>query len=302
MTQTKSAAQTEHLATSSPGNSLQDNPLQDIALQANALSDQSLREDSANESATRPAAATLQCAVVVGVGASQGIGAAVCRRIAREGLLVYVAGRSVEKLDKVVAEIRQQGGAAERYVLDASKTAEVDALFRQIAKRQQVLALVVHNVGSNMPSRFLSSSLHFFDRMWRLTFVSGYLVGQRATRLMLKQQHGTLIFTGASASLRGKPYFAAFTSGKSALRAYAQGLAKRLDAENIHVAHVVIDGVVDGDRVNKALYGLGDWFRRLWGKGGLSIESIADNYWMLHQQAKPVWIHELDLRPLGERF
>lgn len=287
MTQTKPDAQSEHLPTSVP---------------SQAFSNQSLSGANIDPSTTGQAVAIVQCAVVIGVGASQGIGAAVCRRIAREGLLVYVAGRSVEKLDQVVAEIRQQGGAAERYVLDASKTAEVDALFRQIAKRQQLLALVVHNVGSNRPSRFLSSSLHFFDRMWRLTFVSGYLVGQSATRLMLKQQQGTLIFTGASASLRGKPYFAAFTTGKSALRSYAQGLAKILEAENIHVAHVVIDGMVDGDRVNKALYGLGDWFRRWWGKGGLRIDSIADNYWMLHQQAKPVWIHELDLRPLGERF
>lgn len=289
MTQTLPAAQTDHLAASSLDSGLSDqNPANQS--QSNASSH------------TLQSAATSQCAVVVGVGASKGIGAAVCRRIAREGLLVYVAGRSVEKLNKVVDEIRQQGGMAERYVLDASKTAEVDALFRQIAKRQQRLDLVVHNVGSNMPSRFLSSSLPFFDRMWRLTFLSAYLVGQRASSLMLKQQQGTLIFTGASASLRGKPYFAAFTIGKSALRAYAQGLAKILHTENIHVAHVVIDGVVDGDRVNRALYGLGNWFRRFRGSGGLNIESIADNYWMLHQQSKPVWIHELDLRPLGETF
>lgn len=243
-----------------------------------------------------------RCAVVIGVGASQGIGAAVSRRIGREGLLVYVVGRTQEKLDRVVAEVQQAGGQAESYILDATKASQVEALFSHINARQQAIALVVHNVGSNMPSRFLKSSLSFFDSMWRLTFLSGFLVGQQAVKTMQQQGKGTLIFTGASASIRGKPYFAAFTTGKAALRAYAQGLAKELNPQNIHIAHVVVDGMVDGERINQAGFGLGRILRQMRGGGGLNIEAIAENYWMLHQQAKPLWTHELDLRPYSEKF
>lgn len=242
------------------------------------------------------------CAVVIGVGAAQGIGAAVCRRIAQEGLLVYVVGRSQDKLDVVVAGIQQAGGNAHSYLVDSTQADQVEALFKHIDDRQQVIDLVVHNVGGNVPSRFLKSSLSFFDRMWRATFLSGFLVGQQAVATMLKQQHGTIIFTGASASLRGKPYFAAFTTGKAALRTYTQGLAKELQRQNIHVAHVVIDGMVDGDRVNQAVYGLGRLLRQTRGSGGLKIEAIADSYWMLHQQTQALWTHELDLRPLSEKF
>lgn len=258
-------------------------------------------ESIITQSSTNPLLAK-HCAVVVGVGASQGIGAAVCRRLAREGLMVYVVGRTQQKLDTVVAEIQQAGGKAAHYILDSTQESQVAALFKQITDRQQVIDLVVHNVGGNVPSRFLSSSLKFFNSMWRLTFLSGFLVSQQALAMMQKQQHGTIIFTGASASLRGKPYFAAFTTGKSALRAYAQGLAKEFQPHNIHVAHVVVDGMVDGDRVNSALYGLGRLLRSTRGTGGLSIEAIAENYWMLHQQSKPLWTHELDLRPYREKF
>lgn len=242
------------------------------------------------------------CAVIIGVGASKGIGAAVSRRIAREGLLVHVAGRTQEKLDIVVTEIRQAGGKVESHILDSTKPEQVTALFKQINERQQVVDLVVHNVGGNVPSRFLKSSLNFFNSMWQLTFLSGFLVSQQAIAVMIKQQHGTIIFTGASASLRGKPYFAAFTTGKAALRAYSQGLAKELHPLNIHVAHVVVDGMVDGDRVNTAVYGLGRLLRNTRGTGGLNIEAIAENYWMLHQQGKSLWTHELDLRPFREKF
>jgi short-subunit dehydrogenase len=248
------------------------------------------------------ATSTQHCAVVIGVGASKGIGAAVSRRIAREGVLVYVVGRTQDKLDQVVAEIQQMGGRAISYILDSTQEDQVAALFKQIAERQQVIDLVVHNVGGNVPSRFLNSSLNFFNSMWRMTFLSGFLVSQQALAVMQQQQHGTIIFTGASASLRGKPYFAAFTTGKSALRAYAQGLAKEFQSHNIHVAHVVIDGMVDGDRVNKAILGLGRLLRNTRGTGGLNIEAIAENYWMLHQQSKPLWTHELDLRPFREKF
>lgn len=239
---------------------------------------------------------------VVGVGAEQGIGAAVCRRFAQEKFKVYVVGRSLNKVEKVVAAINRQGGQAVAYVLDAENEQQLQALFDHLNDQPETLAAVIHNVGGNIPSIFLQSSLKFFSQMWRSTFLSAMLVAQRSLPIFQKQQQGTLIFTGASASLRGKPFFAAFTMGKSALRSYALNLAELYRPQNIHVAHVVVDGMVDGDRVNKALWGLGRLARLTRGTGGLNIEAIAENYWMLYQQNVDLWTHELDLRPYQEKF
>lgn len=244
------------------------------------------------------------CAVVIGVGASQGIGAAVCRRAAQAGLLVYVVGRTASKLDQVVAEIRKAGGKAESYVLDATSAEQIAALFATISAKQQVIELVVNNVGSNMPSRFLSTTPKFFDQMWRHTFLSAYLVSQQAFAAMSPQQSGTVIFTGASGSLRGKPFFAAFTNGKAGLRAYLQAIAPTYRAQGIHVAHVIIDGMVDGDRINQFGFGLGQLVKLvLKGReGGLNVDAIAENYWQIHQQPRDLWSLEIDLRPFKEKF
>ncbi|MCH7315589.1 SDR family NAD(P)-dependent oxidoreductase [Acinetobacter sp. ANC 3882] len=239
---------------------------------------------------------------VVGVGAEQGIGAAVCRRFAQEKFKVYVVGRTLKKVEKVAAAINRQGGQAVAYALDAENEQQVQTLFDHLNNQPESLAAVIHNVGGNIPSIFLQSSLKFFSQMWRSTFLSAVLVAQRSLSIFQKQQQGTLIFTGASASLRGKPFFAAFTMGKSALRSYALNLAELYRPQNIHVAHVVVDGMVDGDRVNKALWGLGRLARLTRGTGGLNIEAIAENYWMLYQQNVDLWTHELDVRPYQEKF
>lgn len=240
--------------------------------------------------------------VVIGVGAEQGIGAAVCRRFAHEKFKVYVVGRTLNKVEKVAATINGQGGQAVAYALDAENEQQVQTLFDHLSNQQEPISAVIHNVGGNIPSIFLQSSLKFFSQMWRSTFLSAVLVAQRSLPIFQKQQQGTLIFTGASASLRGKPFFAAFTMGKSALRSYALNLAVLYRPQNIHVAHVVVDGMVDGDRVNKALWGLGRLARLTRGTGGLNIEAIAENYWMLYQQNADLWTHELDLRPYQEKF
>ncbi|KUM12085.1 short-chain dehydrogenase [Acinetobacter calcoaceticus] len=244
----------------------------------------------------------LDCVVVIGVGASQGIGAAVSHRFAKEGLKVYVAGRTFQKIEAVAAEIHSKGGNAVAFRLDAEDVKQVQALFDTITSQNERITAVIHNVGGNIPSIFLRSPLSFFTQMWQSTFLSAYLVSQSCLKIFKDQNHGTLIFTGASASLRGKPFFAAFTMGKSALRAYALNLAQMYKSQGIHIAHVIIDGMVDGDRVNKALFGLGRLARLTRGTGGLNIEAIAENYWMLYQQMPELWTHELDLRPYQEKF
>jgi len=243
------------------------------------------------------------CALVIGVGASQGIGAAVCRRIAQSGLHVYVVGRTREKIDRIVAEITRTDGRATAYQADVTKPDEVAALIASLSQTH-TLELVVHNVGSNMPSRFLQTQVAFFEQMWRLTFLSGRMVAEQVLPIMQAQGRGTLIFTGASASLRGKPLFAAFTSGKASMRAFALHMAQELRSAGVHVAHVVIDGMVDGDRINQFGYGAGRLLRMgMKGlDGSLKVDHIAEQYWQLHTQPQGAWTHEMDLRPYREKF
>lgn len=254
------------------------------------------------QNATSQNIATLPCVVVMGVGAEQGIGAAVCRRFAQEKLKVHVVGRTLAKVQAVADSINAQGGHAVAHALDAENEQQVQTFFAERNAQKEHLVAVIHNVGGNIPSIFLKTSLQFFTQMWRSTFLSAFLVSQHALKIFEQQQYGTLIFTGASASLRGKPFFAAFTMGKSALRNYALHLAQIYKPQNIHVAHIIVDGMVDGDRVNKAVFCLGRLLRLTRGTGGLNIEAIAENYWMLYQQKCDLWTHELDLRPYQEKF
>jgi NADP-dependent 3-hydroxy acid dehydrogenase YdfG len=244
------------------------------------------------------------CAVVIGVGASQGIGAAVCRRAAQAGLLVYVVGRTTAKVEQIAAELHAMGGQAIAHTLDSTHAGQVKQLFASLASAQHQPVLVVHNVGSNMPSRFLTTPLRFFENMWRHTFLSAVVTSQAALSAMQPFAQGTIVLTGASAALRGKPNFAAFTTGKGSLRAYNQLLANHAAPLGIHVAHVIIDGMVDGDRINQLGGGLGRLVRFVFkGRhGSLNVDDIAEQYWALHQQHSALWVSELDLRPFKEVF
>ena len=155
-----------------------------------------------------------------------------------------------------------------------------------------------------MPSRFLTTQAKFFDQMWRLTFLSGFLVSQQAIPVMQAQGHGTLLFTGASGSLRGKPFFAAFATGKGSLRAYVHAIAQEYARYNIHIGHIIIDGMVDGDRINQFGFGLGRIIRLVMkGAGGaLNVDAIAEHYWQIHTQPRGLRTIETDLRPFKEKF
>ena len=238
-------------------------------------------------------------AVVVGVGSSEGRGAALARRFAGEGLHTYVAGRTPERLQGVVDEIQAEGGRASAVPCDTTQGPEVAALLDRALAEGGSLDLVAYNAGNNQFSPLLDMSDDFFEEVWRLCCFGGFLVGRESARRMIAQGSGSILFTGATASIRARPPFTAFASAKSALRSVAQGMAREFGPQGIHVAHVIIDGVIDGDQVN----GRFPQLKKMKGEMGmLGIDAIADAFWMLHTQHPSAWSQELDLRPFKEEF
>jgi len=237
-------------------------------------------------------------ALVVGVGASLGLGAASARRFAREGLHVVVAGRTSEKVQRVADEICASGGSAEAVVGDAAT--EDDAIrFVETAESTGPLALVLQNSGSNRRDPFLDLATADFETIWREQCLAGFLTGRESARRMVPRGRGTILFTGATGSLRGSATFAAFAAGKAGLRAVAQSMARELGPKGIHIAHVIIDGGIAGARLKARMPELE---KERGPDGLLSIDAIAENYWQLHLQHRSAWTFEQDLRPWSEKF
>jgi len=236
--------------------------------------------------------------LVVGVGASRGVGGAVARRFAREGHPVVVAGRSVEKLTATAAELEASGAKVAMVVGDGS-LAEDARRFVAAAQALAPLEVVVQNAGSNNPAPFLKVTQERFEGHWREHTLGGFQTAQAAIPVFLEQGGGTLIFTGASGSLRGKANFSPFAAAKAGLRALAQSLAREFGPQNIHIAHVVIDGGIMGERL---MTFAPQWVERSGPDGMLDIDAIAEAYWMLHKQHRSAWTLELDLRPWAEAF
>jgi len=237
-------------------------------------------------------------AVVFGVGALTGLGSALARRLAREGLHTYLAGRTLEKVSKVAESIRSQGGIADERIADVTKEGDVISLLEE-ATAESELDIVIYNVGNNGASPLLDLTPDIFEDAWRQNGLGGFIVGREAIRRFLPQGKGTLIFTGATASVRARPPFTAFASAKAALRAVSQAMAREFGPQGIHVSHVVIDGVIDGDYAKSRFP---DFVTAKGEDGLLKVDDIADAYWALHRQPKSAWTHELDLRPFKESF
>ena len=232
-------------------------------------------------------------AIVLGVGAVQGLGASVARRAAAGGLHVLVAGRTAARLAEVVAAIEAAGGQATPVVADATDEASVRALFDAAAALPGRLALAVYNAGNNMPGRIADMEADYFEACWRIGCFGDFLFGREAARRMVPGGGGTLIFTGASASLRGRPGFGAFNAAKGGLRMLAQALAKECGPEGLHVAHVVVDGGIDGEVLARRFP---EFVQNAGTERLIDLEGLADAYWYLHQQAPRAWTFELDLR------
>ena len=240
-------------------------------------------------------------ALVIGVGAHAGLGAALCRKFASQNYHVFAAGRTQARLDSVVTSITHANGSAEAAVMDATSEQNVVDLFSRAMSgaTAEPASLIVYNAGNNARADLAEMSVEFFEKDWRVTCLGGFLVAREATRHLRANSRGTVIFTGATASLRSRPPFTAFASGKAALRAVAQSMARDMGPRGVHVAHVIVDGGINGEKLRSVApqraAELGD-------EGMLSPDGLAEIYWHLHQQHASTWTFELDVRPSVESF
>lgn len=237
--------------------------------------------------------------VILGAGAPDGVGGALARKFGANGCHVVVSGRTLDKVAASAAAVAEAGGSAEGFQADVTSAADLDALFEHVRQLDAPVAAVLYNAGSNRPLPFADISAEEFEEFWRIGCFGGFLAAKRAMSLLAGQGSGSMLFTGASASMRGRPNFAHFAAAKAGLRNLVQALAREFGPQGVHVAHVVIDGIVDGDIVRDRF---GQYLEQLGEDGALQPDAIADAFWMLHTQHRSAWTHEIDLRPYKENW
>lgn len=233
------------------------------------------------------------------IGAGDATGGAIARRFAREGYVACVTRRSLDKLQPLLEEIRSEGGEAHGFASDARREEQVAELVESIERDIGPIEVMVFNIGANVPCSILEETARKYFKIWEMACFAGFLTSQAVAKRMVTRGRGTILFTGATAGLRGAAGFAAFAGAKHGIRALAQSMARELGPLNVHVAHVVVDGAIDTAFIR-------DSFPELYAKkdqgGILDPEHIADSYWFLHAQPRDAWTFELDLRPWIERW
>lgn len=237
--------------------------------------------------------------VVLVIGAGDATGGAIARRFAREGYVACVTRRSADKLQPLVEQIRAEGGEAHGFASDARKEEAVIELVESIERDIGPIEAFVFNIGANVPCSILEETARKYFKIWEMACFSGFLTGREVAKRMVTRQRGTILFTGATAGLRGASGFAAFAGAKHGIRALAQSMARELGPMGLHVGHVVVDGAIDTEFIRETFperYALKDQ------DGILDPEHIADSYWYLHSQPRDAWTFELDLRPWIERW
>jgi NAD(P)-dependent dehydrogenase (short-subunit alcohol dehydrogenase family) len=233
------------------------------------------------------------------VGAGDATGGAIARRFARGGLAACMTRRSADKLEPLVQSLRAEGLQAHGFASDARKEADVVALIERVENEVGPIEVFVFNIGANVPCSILDETARKYFKIWEMACLGGFLNGREVARRMVTRGRGTMIFTGATASLRGSSGFAAFAGAKHALRALAQSMARELGPRGVHVAHVIVDGAIDTEFIRSNFpqrYAMKEQ------DGILNPEHIADNYWHLHTQPRDAWTFELDLRPWMETW
>ena len=235
---------------------------------------------------------------VIIIGAGPGLGSSLARKFAKEGHHIFAVRRErhSEELNSLCDEIKESGGSATAIPSDAREEEQVISLFSEVAKSGPI-DCVVFNIGANVFFSIEETTSRVFRKIWEMGTFAGFLVGREAAKHM--KDKGTIIFTGATASMRGGSGFAAFSSAKFGLRAVAQSLARELGPKGIHVAHTVIDGAIDHPWIKE---NFPDIYKLKEVDGILNPDDIAEAYYNLHLQEKTAWTHELDLRPYMEKF
>jgi NAD(P)-dependent dehydrogenase (short-subunit alcohol dehydrogenase family) len=233
------------------------------------------------------------------IGAGDGLGAAIARAFAAEGLAVCLTRRArhLAALQALAQSINETGGVAHAFAVDARDEMEMVGLFDRIERDVGPLEAVVFNIGANVRHPITQTSSRVYTKVWEMAAFAGFLTGREAARVMAPRGRGTILFTGATASLRGRDGFAAFAGAKAALRALAQSLARELGPQGIHVGHIVIDGPMDGAFIREMIPDAAD---RLARDELLKPEDVAANYVWLHRQKRSAWTHEIDVRPWSE--
>lgn len=235
------------------------------------------------------------------VGAGDGLGSALARAFAAEGYAVCVTrrARNLDQLEALAASLRADGGEAHAFGVDARSEDEMVALFETIERDIGPLEVMVFNIGANVRFGIRETTARVFTKVWEMACFAGFLAGREAAKAMVPRGRGTILFTGATASVRGRDGFAAFAAAKHGLRAVAQSMARELGPQGVHVAHVVIDGGIDGVFIR----GVRENADALLANDEiLKPADIAQSFVALHRQPRSAWTHELDLRPWRETW
>ena len=236
------------------------------------------------------------------VGAGDATGGAIARRFAREGFTACVTRRSADKLATLVEQIRSAGGKVHAFGSDARKKDDVVDLVEEIETTIGHIEVLVFNIGANAAASILEETARKYFKIWEMACFSGFLNAREVAKRMAQRQRGTILFTGATAGLRGASGFAAFAGAKHGIRALAQSMARELGPKNIHVGHLIIDSGVDTEWVRQ---------RRIEALGPGALDnpdllmppsSVAESYWLLYQQPRSAWTFELEIRPFGEKW
>jgi NAD(P)-dependent dehydrogenase (short-subunit alcohol dehydrogenase family) len=237
--------------------------------------------------------------VALVIGAGDATGGAIARRFAREGFTTCVTRRTVDKLAPVVARIEAEGGTARAFGSDARQEEQMVGLVDTIEREVGPIEVAVFNIGGNVRFPIWDTTARVYRKVWEMCAFAGFLMGRETARVMVPRGLGTILFTGATASVRGGSGFASFAGAKHALRALPQSMARELGPQGIHVAHVVIDGAIDTEFIRSNFPERAALKDR---DGILDPEAIAQAYWQLHTQPRSAWTHELDLRPWMETW
>ena len=237
--------------------------------------------------------------VALVIGAGDATGGAIAKRFAAGGYTACVTRREADKLVPLVQAIEAAGGQAHGFGSDARKEEEVIALVEQIERDIGPIEVLVFNIGANVPCSILEETARKYFKIWEMACFGGFLNGREVAKRMVTRGRGTILFTGATAGLRGSANFAAFAGAKHALRALAQSMARELGPRGIHVGHVVVDGAIDTEFIRSTFP---ERYALKAQDGILDPGHIAENYWNLHKQPRDAWTFELDLRPYMEKW